>query len=318
MHKTVSLVTGAAGFIGSHLSSRLLSEGDEVHVLVRPTTSLRRLADIVGDLIVHRVDLSDRAATRDCVAAISPNRVFHLAAETRLPTEPSFAATRAAIGHYVEPTLNLVESLAELAEPPSVMVRAGTIAEYGSAELPYRETGLAIPLTPYGAGMLAATHWLAMLAPALTFPAITARLALCYGPGQSRSFLVPALIEAALSRRPFTVERPDDRRDLLHVSDTVTALLRIAELAPRDCRVINVSSGTAPTMREVVERIVELTGCDPSLIALRRPSPGDRPVELRCAADLVRLLCGWERRIGLDDGLSQTIADEQHLRSLAG
>lgn len=318
MSKSVSLVTGAAGFIGSHLSARLLADADEVHVLLRPTTSLARLADIVENLVVHRVDLADRDALHECVAGIRPDRVFHLAAETRLSTEPSFANARAAMKLYVDPILNLVEVLAQLPAPPSVVVRAGTLAEYGHAPLPYEETGPASPTTPYAAGMLAATGLLGMLAPALHFPLITARLALCYGPRQSCGFMVPALIDAALSSRPFTVERPEDRRDLLYVSDAVDALLRIAEAAPGDCPVINVCSGVAPSMREVAAQVVELTGCDPDLIELRRALPGDRSMEMRCAAGLARKRLGWERQVGLEEGLRRTIAAEQRMRSMVG
>ncbi len=315
---SVSLVTGAAGFIGSHLAARLVAMGDEVHALVRPTTSLVRLAPLAGRLTIHATDFADRRVLQECVAAIAPTRVFHLAAETRMPATPSPAAARETLGHYIGPLLNLVEALSALPVPPTVMVRAGTIAEYGDAALPYRETGAARPTTPYGAGMLAATHYLAMLAPTLPFPAITARLALCYGPAQSPSFFVPSVIEAALSRRPVTMQRPDDRRDLLHVADVVDAILRIAERAPRDCPVVNVGSGLAPTMREVADRIVELTGCDPALVIARAAQPGDRPVELRFATELAQTRFEWTRQIALDDGLRQTIAAEQHLRSLAG
>ncbi|TCM21355.1 UDP-glucose 4-epimerase [Novosphingobium sp. PhB165] len=318
MRKSVSLVTGAAGFIGSHLSARLLAEGDEVHVLVRPTTSLARLSAIAGNLTIHTSDLRDREATRAQIAAIAPERVFHLAAETRLPPEPSFERARAAIAFYIEPTLNLVEALADLSAPPSVVVRTGTIAEYGDADLPYGEASRPHPLSPYGAGMLATAQYLAMLAPTVPFPVITARLALCYGPGQSREFLVPALIDAAITGRPITVRRPGDRRDLLHVADVVDALLQIAELASGDCTLVNVASGEAPTMGEVADRIVAMTGCDPALVTRLDPLPGDSPVEMRSTTERARVRFGWERRIGLEEGLRQTIAAEQLMRSMAG
>lgn len=316
--RSVSLVTGAAGFIGAHLCEHLVEAGEEVHALVRPTTSLKRLDRFIGKLVVHRIDLGDRDAMRATLESILPDRVYHLAAATRATPVPSFRATREAATNYLEPSLDLLEPLAELATPPSIVLRAGTIAEYGQAELPYSEAGATVPLTPYGAGMLAATNYLAMLAPTLPFPVITARLALCYGPGQSRSFLIPAIIDAVMARRRITIDRPEDRRDLIHVSDAVSALLRIAEIAPDDCSVVNVSSGTAPTMREVALQIIELTGCDPALVTMRHPLPGQRPVELRGSAELARVRFGWESQIRLDDGLRRTITAEQthHLAGL--
>lgn len=326
MNNAVSLITGAAGFIGSHLVHRLVAAGDTVHALVRETTALDRLADLVhppagtprrGKLVVHRLDLADYDAVRACVAQARPTRVFHLAAETRLPAEPTVTGARGATGIYLDPLLNLVEALASLPEPPGVLVRAGTIAEYGRAELPYREHGSTSPVTPYGAGMLHASHVLAMLGPSLPFPAITARLALCYGPGQSSAFLVPQLIEACMAQRPSTVMRPDDRRDLIHIDDVVDALVRIAELAPQGCDVVNICSGAAPDMGSVARRIIALTGCDPALVSLRQSVPGVTCNELRSSPERARLRLGWQSTISLDEGLKRTIAAVRRAQAMA-
>lgn len=328
MRNAVSLLTGAGGFIGAHLAQRLVAAGDRVHVIVRPSTSLARLAPFVDRLVVHRIDLADRAEIRRCLAGIRPRRVFHLAAETRLPAQPSFAAARAAAGTYLQPALNLLEPLAELAEPPDVVVRAGTIAEYGRAELPYSETRRAFPTTPYGAGMLATTDSIAMLAPLMPFPVVTARLALCYGPGQATSFLIPALVEACLANRPITVQRPLDRRDLLHVDDAVDALLHIARMAPRDFGTVNICTGIAPTMAQVAQRIAALAGCAPGIVTLRpaqstEPGSGGQPTELRSDPARARSRLRWEPLIGFEEGLRRTVAahrqlQQQHIQMKAG
>jgi len=312
----VTLLTGAGGFIGAHLVARLLGEGAPVHVIVRPSTELGRLAPFAESLTIHRIDLSDRLAIRACIHDLAPRRVFHLAAETRLPPQPDFTAARGTSAIYLQPALNLLEPLAELSRPPEVVVRAGTIAEYGEAALPYREHERAIPATPYGAGMLATTDAIAMLKPRLPFPVITARLALCYGRGQAPSFLIPAMIDACLSHRPMTVRRPHDRRDLLHVDDAVDALLHIARLAPQDIDVVNISTGEAPTMEDVARRIEAVTGCGEGVL-VRAEIQGD-PVELRSSPDLAAARLGWRHRITLDEGLARTIADEQSLCTKAG
>nr|WP_314464609.1 NAD(P)-dependent oxidoreductase [uncultured Novosphingobium sp.] len=318
MAEGVTLLTGAGGFIGAHLVRRLLDEGGDVHAIVRPSTELGRLSPFAERLTIHRIDLSDRLEIRRCIRGIAPRRVFHLAAETRLPPQPDFAAARASHAIYLQPALNLLQPLAELPRPPEVVVRAGTIAEYGRAALPYREDARAVPSTPYGAGMLATTEAIAMLAPRLPFPVVTARLALCYGPGQAPSFLIPALIDACLSRQPMTIRRPADRRDLIHVDDAIDALLQIARQATRqdvpDC--VNICSGDAPTMEEVACRIEAMTGCPENF--LPRAEPEDAPVELCSSPDLAAGVLGWRRRIELDEGLARTIAGEQLMCTKAG
>jgi len=334
----VTLLTGAGGFIGAHLVRRLLDEsgpndaargdGGRVHVIVRPSTELGRLSPFAERLTIHRIDLADRLEIQRCIRALRPRRVFHLAAETRLPPHPDFSAARGAGAIYLQPALNLLEPLAELAEPPEAVVRAGTIAEYGHAPLPYREQDRAVPSTPYGAGMLATTEAIAMLAPRLPFPVVTARLALCYGPGQAASFLIPALIQACIDRQPMVIRRPADRRDLLHVDDAVDALLHIARLAAKtsndsarklDC--VNVCTGLAPTMDEVARRIEALTGCPEGFLARAALSDDGKaaaPATLLSSPDLAAERLGWRYRIDLDEGLARTVADEQLMCTKAG
>jgi UDP-glucose 4-epimerase len=303
----ISLVTGGAGFIASHLVRRLVAKGDRVHVVVRETTRLDRIADLIDKLTIHRLDLADANAVFACLSAARPDRVFHLAAETRSGRSRGLAAARKALSHVGE-LLNLLDAMVALPEPPSVLVRAGTIAEYGAAPVPYEESQRERPLNPYGASMVAATRQLGMLEDVLPFPAITARLALIYGPAQSEDFLVPALIRSCLEGRQTTVRHPNDRRDLLYVGDAVNALLTLAESSAPGVNLLNVSSGVAPTMREVAELVLLVTGANPRLVEF---GSGDSDLgisELRASPVLARLTTGWTATTGLEDGIALTVA----------
>lgn len=302
------LVTGAAGFIGSHLVRRLVERGVEVHAVLRPTTRPDRLAALADTITIHRLDLGDSAALAACLAEVAPQAVYHLAAETRSTTQPSFAAARATMLDNQLPLIALVETLSALPQPPRVVVRAGTIAEYGASPLPFREDAREAPVTPYGAGMLAGTHYLAMLQDAIPFPIMTARLALVYGEGQSEGFLIPRLIRASLEGRVTRIDRPDDTRDLLYVEDAVAGLLALAERPLSGARAINIGTGVAPTMREVVQMVLEATGADPALAQFgegkSRPGIADLLTDTTLAADAI----GWRAATPLAAGIALTVS----------
>ncbi len=301
------LVTGAAGFIGSHIVRRLVDRGASVHAVVRPGASLDRIADCKDRVTVHHADLCDPVATRAAVSAASPELVFHLASPSRGANSADIDAAKRSIKQIIKPLIGLVEALAQLPEPPRALFRAGTIAEYGAVALPYRERQRERPISAYGSAMLAGTQFLDMLQASVPFQMVTARLALTYGPDQSESFLIPALIDACLAGQSIKIERPDDRRDLIHVDDVVSAFLALAETRNVQSGYINVATGTAPSMREVAAEVISGTRCNPALVEQRRLLPGEKINELRCDASLAREMYSWSPQIGLRQGLSRLI-----------
>lgn len=301
------LITGAAGFIGSYLVRRLLDRGDEVHALVRPETSLHRLADVTDAIRIHSMHLSDDRLA-ECLAEVAPEHVYHLAGETRLTARPDFAGAALSVREDLLNLIALVAALAQLPCPPAAFVRAGSIAEYGAAPVPYREDQKELPEAPYGAGLAAGTIYLRALESALPFPAATARLALVFGPGQSESFLIPALIRACLDGKPFHVSRPSDRRDLIYVDDAVEAFLLMADNSPPGCHAINIATGIAPTMREVAQHVIDATGADPALVRFGDQAPESAVSELLASPERARTLLGWSAKTSLRDGIRQTVA----------
>ncbi len=314
MPSNISLVTGAAGFIGAHLVDHLLQRGERVHALVRPTTRLDRLLPLLPRITLHRVDLADAPALQDCLSRVSPARVYHLAAQTRPDATCPFTAVRSATQANLAATLNLVEALAGLPAPPRVLVRAATLAEYGSLTGASHEGDAARPATAYGAGMLATTAALHVLAPGLPFAVVSARLALCYGPGQSRQFLVAQAIEALLARRPVDLANPDSRRDLMHVGDAVAGLVKIADVVPVDCPVLNIGTGRAPRMEDVLTTICDLIGLPRDFVRQTPEATVQGPSHLQMSPDLAWQRLGWRSAIDLEDGLARTIAAERRVR----
>jgi UDP-glucose 4-epimerase len=300
------LITGGAGFVGSHLAEACAKADHQVHVVVRPGSADERLSHVRDRIAVHRVDLRSEADVVRCLSDVSPDIVYHLASSPRRQPGPHLEDAKAYIREDLGCLVGLLGAAAALRRPPSHVIRAGSLAEYGNAPLPYREDTREAPATVYGAGMVAASHYVGALQARLPFPVATARLALIYGPAQSADYLVPALLEKCLAGEVSVIRRPDDRRDLLFIADAVEALMRMAAVPLPPAALINICTGVAPTMREVANLVLETTDADPGLIQF-----GDGPVsgvaDLRGSPELAANLLQWRARTGLPGGLAQTV-----------
>lgn len=296
-------VTGATGFIGSHLVRRLVAEGAQVSVLVRAGSNTVRLADTIEGLIVHEGDLSQAEALRRILRSVSPRYIFHLAAFTTVAREWSHRDP--ALRVNLEGTMHLTEAMQGL--DIASMVNSGSNEEYGSAPPPTAEDAPLDPVSPYSVAKAAATLWCRMLHRTQGAPIVTVRPFLAYGPGQEPVRLIPQAIVAALANRDFPMTGGEQTRDFVHVSDLVDGYLRAASCREAHGEVINLASGQECTVRDLVRRVFDITGSRGAILQGAVPS---RPAEMwRCGASIekARRLLGWAPRIGLEAGLRDTI-----------
>lgn len=300
------LITGGTGFIGSHLARKCLERGDKVTLLVRPNSKLDRVSDIAAQLDIQRVPLTDQDRLDACLAQTQPEIVFHLGARTRFTAKEDLSDLQLGLDENLTPLVALLSACARATTSPKAFVRAGTIAEYGPIVSPYREIDKERPNNAYGLSMLAGTQFLNGVRSRIPFPVSTARLALTYGPAQSPDFLLPSLIQACLAGDPITISRPKDRRDLIHVSDVVSAILRMAEMSDTAPDVVNIGTGNAPTMREVTLAVVNAMGASVELSHFKDQRDDDH-VELRIDPTSQRALLGWSPEISLEDGIAMLV-----------
>jgi nucleoside-diphosphate-sugar epimerase len=300
------LVTGAGGFIGSHVVRRLLADGHEVHALLRKGARAERLQGLDG---LHRWtgDLGDVAALEACFKGSRPERVFHCAGVSRARHMKGWQPVREAQRVNVEGLINLLEAASASAAPIRSLVRLGGLEEYGSGPAPFVETQREAPRSAYSASQVAGTHLLQALQPTLPFAAVTLRPALTYGPGQSTDFMIPALIEALLAGRPFPLTEGRQRRDLLHIDDLVTAMLAASSTGGLAGEVINVATGRARQIRTVARAIGRMTGRAHLLQFGAVPERPNDIVDLRGDASKAERLLGWRPTAPLARGLAQTI-----------
>lgn len=302
-----TLITGAAGFIGAHLVRALINRGDEVHIVVRPSTNLWRIAPIVDNVRVHRVNMADKDALTRCFAKTCPKIVYHLGIQTRPLSALPVDEAAQLVETDLENLLRLLSAAAATHQPPQVFIRLGTLAEAGGAPLPYKEGEREQPLTPYAATMLAGTHFLSMLGPSLPFRVANPRVTLIYGPQQSTRFLIPLLVESCLLGKPIVINDPNARRDLLYVDDLVEALILLSEKQIACVEPINLCSGISYSMRQVAQLIVKATGASRALVQFGKSAASVGAKNIVGSPELAKRLLGWHARTPFEEGIRRMV-----------
>ncbi len=292
-----SLVTGGAGFIGSHLVDRLLEDGHEVIVVDNLSTGrLENLANLEGmpQLSLYQVDIADRETVQPYVDGV--DWIFHLAGLADIV--PSIQKPLIYYRSNVDGTVNMLEA-ARLAGAKRFIYAASSSC-YGTADIyPTPETADIRPQYPYALtkylGELCVLHW----GKVYKLPALSLRLFNVYGPRSRTSGTYGAVfgvfLVQKLHNKPFTVVGDGTQtRDFTFVTDVVDAMVMAAESDLRN-EVLNVGSGNTYS----VNRLVELLGED----VVHIPK---RPGEPDCThADIskIRKLLGWQPRVPFEKGV---------------
>jgi len=311
-----SLVSGAHGFVGSHLAKTLLERGDAVRVLDRPAP---RLADVGGERLsgldllgirgeVELVEADLRDADAVAAATEGVDSVFHLAAQTIVGVARSSPLETFEVN--VRGAWNVFEACRE--RRVGRVVFASSDKAYGSSpELPYREDFPLRAAYPYDASKAAADTIARSYATAYGLPLAVTRFANVYGGGDLNfSRLIPETVVAAIEgRAPIIRSDGSPERDFLHVDDAVAAYLAIADALPARAvgEAFNAGGERPHSVREVVESIAVAagTGVEPDF-----QGAGNLEGEIdRQFVDSTKLreLTGWHPRVELGDGLRRTL-----------
>ena len=302
-----ALVTGAAGFLGSHLVRRLALEGAAVHAVDRV------LREGSQHITWHRADLEDRRSLMGRLARVKPEVVFHLAGRVDLARTPEI--TEACIRENVHATANLLWALES--SPLEAFVLTSTTEVYGRNPAPFREDQPVNPPSPYAISKVTAEQLCRFFHETRGYPAVVLRLATVYGPGQAEARLIPSVIRAALAGRPLSMTSGEQQRDFVYVDDAVDGLLRAATQPLARGRIINLGHDQPVSIRQLVDviRTVLHTEWAPSYGEL--PSRAGEALVWSCDGRKAKAVLGWEPRTSLADGVAATIASYESRAAVA-
>jgi NAD dependent epimerase/dehydratase len=305
------LVTGAAGFIGSHLVEALILAGARVTAMVRYNSwsSLGNLVFIPTDLRDLFTVVSGNIEDSDFVihAMRDQEIVLHLAALIAIPY--SYVAPRSYFRTNIEGTLNVLEAARRLGT--ARVVHTSTSEVYGTAlRIPIDEEHPVHGQSPYSASKIGADKIAEAYFRSFETPVVTVRPFNTFGPRQSSRAFIPTIISQVLANDAIRLGSLIPQRDMTYVSDTVAGLALAATAPGVTGETINLGTGQYHSIGEFANRIMSIMGCSKPILhdtARDRPEQSEVMKLVSNNGKALRML-NWHPIVSLDDGLRQAIS----------
>jgi len=303
------LVTGAEGFIGSHLTELLVEKGYSVKAFVRYNFTNNwgwlETSKYLKDIEIYTGDVRDYDSVYDAVKDVDV--VFHLAALIGIPY--SYVSPLAYIKTNTEGTYNILEAGRKLGVDRIIVTSTSEI--YGTAQyVPIDEKHPYNPQSPYAASKASADHLALSYYRSFGTPVTIIRPFNTYGPRQSARAIIPTIITQVLSgKTQIRLGNLTPTRDLNYVKDTANGFITVGLHEKTIGDVYNIGSGREISIGELAQKIIDLLGRHVEIVQdEQRVRPEKSEVErLLCNADKAKALTGWKPQYTLEDGLKETI-----------
>lgn len=304
------LVTGAGGFIASHLVERLVNEGADVRAFVRYNSrndvGMLKLisADALANIEIRQGDLRDNEAVRNAVKGV--DTVFHLGALIAIPY--SYVNPREVIDVNIMGTLNVLMAARDFGTRR--VVHTSTSEVYGTAQyVPIDEKHPLQGQSPYSASKIGADRIAESFYRSFETPVVTLRPFNTYGPRQSARAVIPTIITQALTRAEVKLGSLDPSRDFTFVQDTAEGFLKVAEAEHVLGEEVNLGNDNTIRIGDLAHKIFEIIGKTPNIsLDPQRVRPNKSEVmKLWASNQKAKELIGWEPRVSLDAGLRLTV-----------
>lgn len=302
------LITGGTGFIGQHLITKLLVEGNvNVTLLLREQYSQLTTHPLPEPLQKTRphfgvvyADLRNYRQTARAIREAAPEAVLHLAAAG---VSDPFLGVETAVRHNLNGTLNLLRACFESNHTVKKLVMSRTPGELTH-------------LNVYATSKLAAWSFCQMYVHTHRWPIVGAMIYQAFGPGQSSRSLIPSAIEAALAGDDFPMTEGKQAKDWIYISDVVDGLLATLRSELPLGSSVDLGSGKATAVAEVVQTIYRLAESEGKPLIGALPTRPGEVEEQKADVTLTRELIGWETAVSLENGLHNSIEKAKRVRNL--
>jgi nucleoside-diphosphate-sugar epimerase len=292
------LITGASGFIGSHVTRLLVANGHEVSVILRESSSLWRIEDILNSIRVIRCDLGSMVVSQH-IREIHPELCIHLA----WYTEPGKYANSLENIASLQMSLSLLSQLAEVGCKQFIGV--GTCFEYDFSLGYFSEDSATNPWSLYAATKIAFSTVLQQFEFITGMEISWVRLFYQYGPMEDERRLIAGIITSLLKDKPVKITKGEQVRDFLHVEDMAAAILAVAQ--SHISGIINIGSGKPVTVKEIALNLGSLLEKSNLIQVGALPYRENDPMFVCSNNDLLKEKTDWKPKYTLTSGLKDTI-----------
>ncbi len=297
-------ITGATGFVGSHVVRASVAKGYEVHILCRQETSLWRIADITSRLWIHRGDITDYISLKKIITTVRPSVIFHFAnagvyGGKHAPESEVISANF--IG-----SCNLLQACNDI--DYECFVNTGSSSEYGKKKSPMKETDSCFPTTMYGITKLASTLYAANIARDNHKPIVNLRLFSPFGPYDHHLRLIPWAIRTALKGDDLMLANPNAARDYIFIEDVAPSYLMLIERAGKCAgETLNLGSGNQKKVSDVIQKIIAYTGSKSKVVWNAVPGRDFDSEYWEADMQKTAKILGMAAGVSFEEGLQKTI-----------
>ncbi len=297
------LVTGATGFIGSHVARALVAKGEDVHILARKNSNMWRIADIVSKISVHTVDVLDQEKLNKVILKIKPEIIYHFA------SSGLYGGVSISDNELIEVNITgLINLFAALEPVPyKAFINVGSVAEYGMKDKPMKESDLCEPMNGYAISKLAATRYATMIAKIKNKPVATFRVFSPFGEFDDHRRLINKVNLELLAGRDLSLANPNAMRDYMYIGDLTVFFLEAPTKYPQiSGEIFNVSVGSQRSIKSTVDEIAK--NYDSKSVITWQPEKV-MPWESKVwQADMTKTFAtfSWRPKVSFEEGIKRT------------